>query len=146
MTTTTLVVGLDGSPASDRVLAFAKQRAGAQADCRIVMVYVVEWSPWTFHTPEENEERHMRREEEIKLAQERILDPAANAARAEGLTVEDHVAHGDAAEVLNRVAREQSAEQIIIGRVGARGVVERVFGGVCGRLVATAAVPVTVVP
>ena len=110
------------------------------------MCYVVEWSPWTFQTPEENEERHMRREEEIKRAHERILDPAARAARDEGLAVEDHVAHGDAAEILNRIADERGAEQIIIGRVGAYGLRERVFGGVSGRLVATATVPVTIVP
>lgn len=146
MTTATLVVGLDGSPASERVLAFAKKRAKAGTDCTIVMCYVVEWSPWAFQTPEENEERHMRREEEIKRAHERILDPAVRTAREEGLTVEDHVAHGDAAEILSRVARERDADQIIIGRVGAQGLKERVFGGVSGRLVASATVPVTIVP
>ena len=146
MTATTLVVGLDGSPASERVLAFAKNRARADKDCTLLMCYVVEWSPWTFQTPEENEERHARREEEIKLAHERILDPAVKAAREEGLTVDDHVAHGDAAEVLNRIASERGGCQIIIGRVGAHGLKERVFGGVSGRLVATATVPVTIVP
>lgn len=146
MATTKLVVGLDGSPAGERVLAFAKKRARCEESSTLVLCYVVEWSPWTFQTPEENEERHARREEEIKLAHERILDPALEAAQKEGLTVEGHVAHGDAAEVLSRVAGEQKAEQIIIGRVGAHGLKERVFGGVSGRLVATATVPVTIVP
>ncbi len=143
---TKLVVGLDGSPAGERALQFAKERAKALGDCAIVLCYVVEWSPWSFQTPEENEQRHARRSEEIKLAHERILDPAAKAAKAEGFSVEDHVAHGDAAEVLNRLAREHGAAQIIIGRVGAKGMIERVFGGVSGRLIASAEVPVTIVP
>ena len=146
MTKTTLVVGLDGSPAGERALAFAKERAQALKDCTILICYVVEWSPWTFHTPEENEERHGRRKEETRIAHERIVDPAMKTAKAEGYKVEGHVSHGDAAEILNRIARENSAAQIIIGRVGARGLAERVFGGVSGRLIAASSVPVTIVP
>lgn len=146
MTATTLVVGLDGSPAGERALSFAKEQAKAMNICTIVICYVVEWSPYTFQTPEENEERHIRREQEIKRAHERILDPVAKATRAEGYNVEDHVAHGDVADVLDRIARERGASHIIVGRVGTKGLIERVFGGVSGRLVATATVPVTIVP
>jgi nucleotide-binding universal stress UspA family protein len=146
MTATTLVVGLDGSPAGERALGFAKQQAIAMNICTIVVCYVVEWSPYSFQTPEENEVRHARRDEEIKQAHERVLDPVVTAMRAEGFNAEDHVAHGDVAEVLDRVARERGAAHIIIGRVGTGGLIERVFGGVSGRLVATATVPVTIVP
>lgn len=146
MAETTLVVGLDGSPAGERVLAFARERANALDACRIIICYVVEWSPWTFQTAEENETRHSRRQEEVKVAHERIVDPAVTSMQKEGFTVTGHVAHGDAAEVLNRVARDKGASQIIIGRVGVQGMVERVFGGVSGRLIASASVPVTIVP
>ncbi|MCK0167409.1 universal stress protein [Jannaschia sp. S6380] len=142
----TLVVGLDGSPAGERVLTFARERASALEACRIIICYVVEWSPWTFQTAEENESRHARRKEEVKTAHERIVDPAVTSMQAEGLTVTGHVAHGDAAEILNRLAHDKGATQIIIGRVGVQGMVERVFGGVSGRLIASAAVPVTIVP
>jgi nucleotide-binding universal stress UspA family protein len=144
--TTTLVVGLDGSPAGQRALDYAQERARALGDCTILMCYVIEWSPFSFQTPEENEQRHRRREEEIALAHKRIVDPAAASAREAGFTVEEHVAHGDAAEILERVAREREASQIIIGRVGAKGLKERVFGGVSGRLIASASVPVTIIP
>lgn len=146
MTTTNLIVGLDGSPAGERALAFAKERAMALGDCTITVCYVVEWSPWTFQTPEENETRHARRTEETALARKRIVDPAMATLKADGVRVEDHVAHGDAAEVLNRVAKEKGAAQIVIGRVGAQNMIERVFGGVSGRLIASAIVPVTIVP
>ncbi len=144
--TTTLVVGLDGSPTGEKALAFAKERAKALGACTILICYVIEWSPYSFQTPEENEQRHRRRDEEIALAHERIVDPAARALREEGFTVEDRVAHGDAAEILERIARESNASQIIIGRVEAKRIMDRLFGGVSGRLIAHSSVPVTIVP
>lgn len=146
MAATTLVVGLDGSAACERVLDFAKRQARAMESARIVLCYVIEWSPFSFQTPEENEQRHRRREEEIGLARSRILDPSLAALSGEGFEAEGVVRHGDAAEILDRLARERGAAQIVIGRVGARGLRDRVFGGVSGRLVAGSAVPVTIVP
>ena len=146
MDATALVVGLDGSDGSQRVLAFAKRQAGAMSAARIVLCYVIEWSPFTFQTAEENERRHQRREAEIDLARERILDPAVEAARAEGFEVEGVVRHGDAAQILDRLATERGAAQIIVGRVGTAGLADRIFGGVSGRLVAGATVPVTIIP
>ncbi|TMM51156.1 universal stress protein [Sulfitobacter sabulilitoris] len=146
MAHTTIVVGLDGSEAGARALSFAKTQAGRIENCKIALCYVIEWSPFTFQTPEENDQRHKRREEELALAHERIVDPAVKAAKAEGFDVTGIVQHGDVADILERVAVEHDAAQIVIGRIGARGLRERLFGGVSGRLVATATVPVTIIP
>ncbi len=146
MSATTLVVGLDGSAAGERALDFAKRQARAMESGRIVICYVIEWSPYSFQTPEENEQRHARREEEIGLARERVLDPAVEATRGEGFEVEGVVRHGDAAEILDRLAGERGAAQIVVGRVGQRGLKDRIFGGVSGRLIAAADVPVTIIP
>ena len=146
MTNTTIVVGLDGSEAGARALAFAKDQAKLIGDCDIAICYVIEWSPFTFQTPEENEQRHLRREEELKLAHERVLDPAVADTKADGHEVVGIVRYGDAADILDAVAREHGACQIVVGRVGARGLKERVFGGVTGRLAASASVPVTIIP
>ena len=146
MTAQPLVVGLDGSPSGEKALAFAKNQVRKCGGGKIVICYVIEWSPYTFQTPEENEQRHLRREEELTKAHDRILDPAVSAAKSEGFEAEGVVRHGDAAEILERIAVEHGAGQIIIGRIGARGLRERLFGGVSGRLVATATVPVTIIP
>ncbi|WP_169567516.1 universal stress protein [Sneathiella limimaris] len=146
MSQTTFVVGIDGSQSGEKALAFAKSRAKLIGDGKILICYVIEWSPFSFQTAEENEQRHKRREEEIALAKERVLDPAVKAAAAEGFTVEGIVRHGDVAELLDQIAVQNKAEQIVVGRVGARGLKERLFGGVSGRLVATASVPVTIIP
>lgn len=146
MSKTTIVVGLDGSEAGARALEFAKERASLIGECTIALCYVIEWSPFSFQTAEENDQRHKRREEELTLAHERVLDPAVQDARNAGLEVIGIVRHGDAADILDEVAKEHSASQIVVGRVGIRGLKERVFGGVTGRLSATASVPVTIIP
>jgi len=146
MSKTTIVVGLDGSEAGARALAFAKNQANQIGDCTIAICYVIEWSPFTFQTPEENEQRHKRREEELNLAHERVLDPAVKDTEAAGHDVVGIVQHGDAADILDAVAKKHNASQIVVGRVGARGLKERVFGGVTGRLAASASVPVTIIP
>ena len=73
MSQTTLIVGLDGSDAGKRALDFATARAKLIGDCSILIVYVIEWSPFSFQTAEENEMRHARREEELKLAMSGLL-------------------------------------------------------------------------
>jgi nucleotide-binding universal stress UspA family protein len=65
---------------------------------------------------------------------------------AAGHDVVGIVQHGDAADILDAVAKKHNASQIVVGRVGARGLKERVFGGVTGRLAASASVPVTIIP
>lgn len=146
MSKTTLVVGLDGSPAGDKALAFAKKQAKQIGDCEITICYVIEWSPFSFQTPEENEQRHSRREQELKIANERVLDPALSTTKTDGIHASGVVRHGDVAEILADVAEETGAAQIVVGRVGARGLKDRVFGSVSGRLVASATVPVTIIP
>ena len=141
-----LVVGLDGSPSGENALAYAKTQAKLIGDCEIMLCFVIEWSPFSFQTPEENEMRHKRREEEIATAKERVIDPAVAATKKDGVAASGLVRHGDAADILDDLATANGALQIIVGRTGARGLKERIFGGVTGRLVATSQVPVTIIP
>lgn len=146
MSKTTLIVGLDGSEAGKRALDFAKAQASLIGECRIAIVYVIEWSPFSFQTAEENEARHKRREEELTKARERVVDPAVKETEDAGFEVKGIIRHGDVADILDDLAKEYKAAQIVVGRIGARGIKERLFGGVTGRLVATASVPVTIIP
>lgn len=71
-----LVVGLDGEPSGGRALAYAQHMAKLIGSCEIIVVFVVEWSPYSFQTAEENAARHKRREAEISIAMERVVQPA----------------------------------------------------------------------
>ena len=143
---TCIVVGLDGSPQGEKALAHAKRLARLIGECELVLVYVIEWTPYSFHNAEELAERHRRREQEIGQARDYVLKPAVTAAEAEAFQVLPIVRHGDAADILEAVAIEHGAAQIVIGRTGARNFRERLFGGVAGRLIAAASVPVTIIP
>lgn len=141
----TMVVGIDGSDAGKRALDFARGRAKSSG-AGLVIVYVIEWSPFTFQTPEENEERHQRREEELAVAHERVLDPAVSAATKDGFEAEGIVRHGDAAELLEAIAVEKGATQVIVGRSAGKTLRDHFFGSVSSRLAAISTVPVTIVP
>jgi nucleotide-binding universal stress UspA family protein len=140
-----IVVGLDGSEPADRALAYAGKLALLIGDCEIVGAHVVAWSPFALQTAEENAERHKRREEEIAEATRTILDPALEPLRRKGCKVRGTVWHGEVAEVLDRIAGEEGADQIVIGRSAKAGLAERVFGSTTESLVRNANVPVTVV-
>ena len=140
-----MLVGIDGSPESQRAATFAAGRAKLN-NAHLIVVYVIEWSPYTFNTPEENEVRHKRREEEISVAQERVLDPLLKQLRDLSVEVSGVMRHGHPAQVLNDLAADHGAIQTFIGRRGHSRLKNLLFGSVASDLVQTSRVPVTVVP
>lgn len=140
-----LLVGLDGAETGNRALAYAKRLATLIGDCELLVVYVIEWSPFSFQTAEENAQRHKRREEELNLATSRIIEPALKELDAEGFKASGKVRHGDVADTLNTIAGEINAEQIIVGRSSEHGFATRIFGSSTSNLVMHADVPVTVI-
>ena len=142
---TKIVIGLDGHGSGDRALAYGKQMAKLIGDCELLIVYVIEWSPYSFQTPEENAERHKRREEEIQTATDRVVTPAVESLKKENIKARGIVRHGDVASMLDSIAVEEKASQIIIARSSEGGFAQRLFGTATVKLVTHASVPVTVV-
>lgn len=142
---TKLIVGLDGHGSGERAVTYARRLAELIGDCELLLIYVVEWSPYSFQTAEENDQRHKRREEEISTATERVVDPAVAKLHAAGVKASGKVRHGDVASILMTVAEEEAAEQIVVGRSSEGGFAKRIFGSATSNLVMHASVPVTVV-
>ena len=140
-----IVVGFDGSPASQRALDFAITRAKAQGDS-IVIAHVLEWSPYSFLTPEELAERHKRRKNGLERAEKAILAPMAARVQEQGVPVTTSLKYGHIAETLVQIAKNEDAALIMIGRMGHSGLSSRIFGSVAGTLAQVAPVPVTIVP
>lgn len=138
-------VGVDGSDASKRALDFASARAKAQGGT-VVLVHILEWSPYSFLTPSELEERHKRRQEELDRASAWVVTPLAEALKKDGVAVETVIKYGHIADSLAEVAKENGATQLVIGRNGHSSIGSRVFGSVAGSLVQTSPVPCTIVP
>lgn len=142
---TTLVVGLDGEGSGERALAHSTQLAKLIGDAEILVVYIIEWSPFSFQTAEENAQRHKRREEEITMAMERVVTPALQRLKEDNVSAKGVVKHGDVADTLNNIAVEHKASQIIVSRSSEGGFAKRLFGGSTASLVMNASLPVTVV-
>jgi nucleotide-binding universal stress UspA family protein len=141
----TLLVGIDESACCQRSVEFAAGLAKS-ANARVIVLHVIEWSPFSFSTAAENEVRHKRREDELSRAYSGLIDPVVQQLEAMGLEVEGMVLHGHPASTLNEVAVERSASNIVIGRKGSSKLKAQLFGSVPSTLVQIADVPVTVVP
>lgn len=143
--TAKLVVGVDGHSSGERALDYAIKLAGQIGTCELLVVYVIEWSPYSFQTPEENAQRHKRREQEIATANERIIAPAVERLTKDGFNAKGIVRHGNVADTLNEVAVDEKAEQIVVARTSDRSLSQRIFGSSTANLVMESSVPVTVV-
>lgn len=141
----TLLIGYDGSDGAQRAVRFAVQCGKASGD-RLLIAHVIEWSPYSFHTVDELEQRHKRREEELDRARSQIVEPILQQLQTQGATVECMVRHGQVTETLVNLAKEENVGQIIVGRRGHSKLQALLFGSVASNLVQMSPVPVTVVP
>ncbi len=140
------IVAVDGSAASERAAEYA-ERMAIQCGGGLLLVHVIDWSQFSFLTPEELAERHKRKAEELRHARERILDPLAERLRRNGVAVHTEAVHGNPAREINRLAEERQAGHIVAGRQGhGHSLMQRLFGGIASSLIQSASVPVTLVP
>lgn len=140
-----IVVGIDSSACCQRSVEYAAEWAKS-ADARLLLVHVIEWSPFSFSTAMENEVRHKRREEELSRAQENLIDPVLADLKSRGLNVDGLVTHGHPAQTLAEIAEEKGAGNIVVGRKGTSKLKAQLFGSVPNTLVQVSSVAVTVVP
>lgn len=140
-----IVVAVDGSESGQRALDYAHAHAKLEG-ASLMVVHVLEWSPYSFLTPEEIEERHARRTEELARADAAIIGPLLAKYKGKGVDIKSAVKYGHVTETICDIATEIGASQIVTGRTGNSGVMTRVFGSVAGTLAQSAPVPCTIVP
>ena len=142
---TDIMIGVDGSEASMRAVDFAIEIA-RELELGLIVVHVIPWSPYSFSTPDENARRHTHRAQEIKAAQEQVIDPALEHIALSHLAADGVVRHGHPVEVMTALAAERGVRHIIVGRTGDSRVKQILFGSTPSQLVVSSPVPVTVVP
>ena len=140
-----ILLAVDDSPGANRALHYVLDTVDS-ATTGIILAYVIEWSPYSFNTPEENAERHKRRESEIKRAKAGVISPVKQQLEDKGLKVESVVRHGPPAETLINLAHESGVAEIAFGRRGQTGIKSLLFGSVAGSLIQTSDIPIVVVP
>jgi nucleotide-binding universal stress UspA family protein len=141
----TFVVAYDGSASGQRAVDFAVG-AARRSGATLLIVYVLEWSPYSFLTAEELAERHARRKEELSRAESAVMAPLLARLQDTGVVIETAIRYGNVTETICQMATESGAGQIIAGRTGEAGMLTRLFGSVAGALVQIAPVPCTIVP
>lgn len=139
------IVGCDGSPASERAAALAVEHAKS-CGAAVTVAHVLEWSPYSFLTPEEIEERHKKRNEELARAKQHIVDPVLAKFADAGVDLDCSIKFGHVAETLASIAEDAGADQIFIGRTGHGVLADRIFGSVASTMAQIAPVPCTIVP
>lgn len=135
------VVAYDGT--DQHPVDFAVDRAGKE-NARLLIVHVLEWSPYTFLTPQELAERHKMREQEIARAETAVLAPILEKVRRAGATADGELRYGNIVDIVCGIAKEKSAAMIFAGRSSSLST--RVFGSVALGLAQYASVPVVIVP
>jgi nucleotide-binding universal stress UspA family protein len=142
-----VLVGVDRSDASRRAVNFAASMC-CTLDRHLVIAHVIPWSPYSFNTPTENEERPVRKAAELKAAGEQVVDPLAELARqTDGVTLDVVLKHGQPVDtLLDLVEDRPTITHIVLGRTGDSVLRQAVFGGLPIRLIHHTRVPVTVVP
>ena len=143
--TDTILVGIDGTEENHRAIDYAVNWA-KKSRAKLILAYVIKWSPYTFQTAEENERRHKRKVEDIQFVQERVLDPMLESLASEGLEITGVVRHGQVADSLIYIAKKQGATKIVVGRIGDKSVKTLIFGSVVAKLIQLSPIPVIIVP
>lgn len=140
-----IVVGFDGSDSSRRAVDFAVKIAKAQGKT-LVIAHILEWSPYSFLTPNELEERHKRRNQELQRAETALLNPLVQELSDSGVEITTALKYGHIAETLVKIAHDEEATHVVIGRTGHSLLESRLFGSVAGSLAQASPAPVTIVP
>jgi nucleotide-binding universal stress UspA family protein len=141
----TILVGIDGTEENRRAVDYAVNWA-KKSKAKMILAYVIKWSPYSFQTAEENERRHKRKVEEIQFVHERVLDPMLESLASEGLEITGVVRHGQVADSLIYIAKKHGATDIVVGRIGDKSVKTLIFGSVVAKLIQLTHIPVTIVP
>jgi nucleotide-binding universal stress UspA family protein len=137
------IVAYEGDDRS--VIDYAAKRAKIDS-AALHVVHVLEWSPYSFLTPEEIEERHVRRREEMTRAHALVMDPVLKDLGAMGVKADGEIRYGSVVDLLIEIANARKAEMIFVGRSSASTLSTRVFGSVPIGLAQAAPVPVVIVP
>lgn len=141
MTEEIFLVAFDGKDRKPVECAIVRAKRDS---ARLHIVHVLEWSPYSFLTPEELAERHKQRQEELSRAKDAVLDPILAAVRAAGVAAEGEIRYGSAVDLICAIARERAAALIFVGR--SAGLSARVFGSTAMGLAQCAPVPTVIVP
>jgi nucleotide-binding universal stress UspA family protein len=138
-----IVVGIDGSEHSGRVLEWAmREAARRQAPLTVLAVHQVATSPWTGN-PMLSPVDQPAEEEVRRAAEEAVAKAASQVGGARPASVTVRAVTGLAAREL--IAASADADLVVVGSRGGGGFADLMLGSVSAQVVSHAACPVAVI-
>ncbi|MDS0297682.1 universal stress protein [Halogeometricum sp. S1BR25-6] len=137
------LVAVDGSEPSDRALDHAVMLSTA-LDASLTIVHAVEPNA-VEENADGDDSLYTEDPDDAEARGERVVADATERAVEDGVDAEAVLLYGDAVETIAAYATENGVDGIVVGHRGLSDRVEGMVGSVAKRLVANAAVPVTVV-
>lgn len=136
-----ILVPVDGSPASDRAVAHAAKQARAIPGTvvHLLNVQASVGNLVTTFVPKETVDSYRREEGEKALAS------AVRVCTDAGVPFEKHIGVGRPGEVIGQFARKLGAEAVVTGTRGHGGVAGVLMGSVAQDIIAHVDVPITLV-
>lgn len=133
MSLQTIVVGYDGSEASDRAIELAVGIVeGTPGEVVVVTAFV--------SRPQLGTEANA----ELRAEAEQVAGRGVNRAKEQGLTCRSRVEDGDPRHVVDSVADSEGADLIVIGTRGRGSLTRLLLGSVAAYLVEHSTIPVAV--
>lgn len=148
MTTRRLVLGYDGSTGARAAVEWCIEHAGL-FDAEVVVVGVVDAVFMDGLSPAESPAIGLSFDATMDAMVQAVTDvvtEAVEALEAADISCRPVIVRGNPAQSLDRVANENSAELIVVGRRGSGGFVEMLLGSVPHTLAHHATVPLVIVP
>lgn len=141
-----LVVAIDGSTHSERIVKYAVQLA-KKLSANIVLLYVAPATQIPEAYKQYAKEENVSESDYYDAVGRQILAKYATLVKDEGLDCEAIAEVGNAAENIMRVAKERESELIIVGLQGLHGLARvRSLGSVSRRIIENSSSPVLTVP
>lgn len=139
------LVAVDGSEWSERATMRAVNLA-AEIGAKVKLVTVIPWSGYSPISIEELASRPIAKKEEEQHARNKILNPLVEANAEKGVEISTHFDWGSPVEVIQRLAREDHANMVFVGRRGRSKLTDLILGSVANSLAHSLGVPIVLVP
>jgi nucleotide-binding universal stress UspA family protein len=139
-----IVLGFDGSPGADAAVEWCQGYAPL-LDAEVVAVAVIDMVPFVGLPPTDSPLSGAA----IEIMEEttrKSLEEGVTPLRARGVDCRTLVQTGNPAEVLNRVAVQEEADLVVVGRRGRGGFAEMLLGSVPHALAHHCTRPLVIVP
>lgn len=134
-----LLLAVDGSENSLRATDEAVKIASLISDCRIEIIYVVDYSK------SKNEILHSQGKEELAYTRRKILSPIEEKAKSKNIEYKLEILHGYPGPTIIEYANKEKVDMVVIGSRGLNSLQEMVLGSVSHKVMKRVNCPALIV-